>query len=95
MSDTITVDLTPETSSILDDAIRSGDYPNASAVVITALAALHRIHGETRGDELLGYSMDELRRLGDEGLASGPSTLSTEEIAREGFRRAGVPHPAS
>lgn len=85
----MTIDLSPEAARIVRRAVKAGDFPDAKAVVE---AVVRDWNGQR--EELLGYTMEELRRLGDEGEASGPGReIATEEIIREGFRRAGVPYP--
>lgn len=86
MADTLTIELTPETTGFIEEVVRSGEFPSPSAVVE---AALHFLHAQR--DELLGYSLEELRILGDEGEASGPGSLTLGEIQREALRRAGGP----
>ena len=80
---TLTIDLTPETVRLVQEAVRSGEYPDASAVIDAALQGWN-----AQRDDLLGYSMEELRQLGDEGEVSGPGTMTLDDIQREGFRRA-------
>lgn len=87
---TMTVELSPEAAQVVQQAVNAGDYPDAKAAVEAAIC------GWNAGrDDLLGYSPDELRKLGDEGEASGPGLLSLEDIQREGFCRAGVPYPGA
>ena len=75
----LTLDLPPEASSLVDEAVRSGDFADPTAVVVAAIEALRGGHGD-----VLGYSMDELRRLGDEGEASGPGKeFDIDAIKRE------------
>ena len=79
----LTIDLPPDASSLIDEAVRSGGFADASAVVAAALQAMRGRH-----DDLLGYEMDELRRLGDEGEASGPGRpLDIDAIMQEVAKR--------
>ena len=88
MTTPMTIDLSPEAAQIVRQAVDCGDVPDAKAAVEAAL------HGwKAERDERLGYSVEELRKLGDEGEASGPGSMSLDQIQREGFRRAGLPHP--
>lgn len=83
MSDILTVDLPPDTAELVADALRSGDFPDASAVV---RAAVHLLHSQ-RGD-VSDLSADELRLLGDDGEASGPSDRTFDDVKREIMHRA-------
>jgi len=80
----LTVDLPPDTSSLVEEALRSGDFPNPTAMVV---AALHAMRGQR--EDLLGYTADELRRLGDEGEASRQAEeIDFEAVKREARRQA-------
>ena len=61
------VSLSSELAAEIDQAVASGEYGNASEVVREAL----REWKERR--DLFGYSIEELRRLVQEGIDSGPS----------------------
>lgn len=88
--ETLTIDLPAETAKVVREAVMSGAYANAGDMIA---AAVH-LWEDQHDDELFGYTREELDRLVDEGIASGPGReVSIEEIAREGFRRAGVPYP--
>ena len=78
-SETLLIDLAPDTAKLVQDAVRSGRFPDASAVIDAAL-----LGWDATSDPLLDYDIDELRRLGDEGEASGPGVAADfEEIKRE------------
>lgn len=83
--DTTTIEVTAEVAHLVAEAVDAGDYGSASDAIRDALL-LHR----SRQDTVLGYTMDELRRLGDEGEASGPGGMTLEEIQHEGLARADV-----
>lgn len=70
------VALSAELAAAVDEAVAGGEYGNASEVVRDAL----RQWKERR--ELYGHTVEELRRLWDEGLASGPSEPLTEDTKR-------------
>lgn len=80
-----TVDLADDLSAAVDEAVRSGEFADASAVVDTAV----REWRERR--ENLGYTISELQALWREGRDSGPARPVTEDLAetvkREGRRR--------
>lgn len=57
--------LSPELAAAVDRAVAGGEYGNVSEVIRDAL----RQWKERR--ELYGYTVDELRRLVDEGMGSG------------------------
>ena len=78
----LSVALTPELAASVRAAVRTGEYASTSEVVREALRAwrLRRTGGQRANDEL--------RRLWDEGLASGPGRFgSIEDIKAEGRRR--------
>lgn len=60
------VSLSPELAMMVDQAVAAGEYGNASEVVREAL----RQWKERR--ELHGYTVEELRALWADGVASGP-----------------------
>lgn len=83
----LTIDLSPEAAQLVQRAVQAGEFPDVQTAVETAVRAM-----SAQRDDVLGYSMDELRQLGDEGEASGPGQEPDfEGIKREAFRRAGVP----
>ncbi|CAM5434146.1 hypothetical protein ATER59S_02593 [Aquamicrobium terrae] len=76
------ITLSPELAAEVDGAVAAGEYASASEVVRDAL----RLWKERR--ELFGYTVEELRALWDEGVASGPGRLgSMEKIKAEARRR--------
>jgi len=76
------ISLSPELAAEVDGAVAAGEYASASEVVRDAL----RLWKERR--DLLGYTVEELRALWDEGIASGPGRLgSMDEIKAEARRR--------
>ena len=81
----ISVALTAEMADLLKQAVESGEYATASEVVRDAL----RDWNEKRivRDTLRQRQVEELRRLWEEGLASGPAEpWDVEEIKREAMR---------
>ena len=79
----VSVALTSEFMAMLKEAVDTGEYTSASEVIRDALRqwkqrrALHE------------KSADELRRLWEEGIASGPGRFkSIDEIKKEARRRA-------
>ncbi len=79
------ISLPKELSALIDKAVDGGEFGNASEVVREAL----RQWKERR--ELHGFTVEELRLLWDEGLASGSSEpLTTDALTslkNEGRRR--------
>ena len=63
----LSISLTPELGAVVRQAVETGDYATESEVIREALRdwKLRRALREA--------GLDELRRLWDEGLASGPS----------------------
>ena len=82
----LTLGLPPEESSFVENAVRSGDFPDAATVVVAALRNMR-----TDDDTILGYTMDELRRLGDEAEASGiAEDFDFEEVKRKIRQQTGI-----
>ena len=78
----ISVALTPELREIVQDAVAGGDYASTSEVIREALRDWKE-HRERKRS-----AITELRRLWDEGIASGPARpLDIEAIKKEGRRR--------
>jgi antitoxin ParD1/3/4 len=76
------ITLSPELATAVDEAVAAGEYASASEVIRDAL----RDWKEKR--DLLGYTVDELRRLYQEGLDSGPGRFaSMDEIKAEARAR--------
>jgi len=77
------VTLSEELAQTVDEAVAAGEYASASDVITDAL----RQWKERR--DLFGYSVEELRRLVQEGIDSGPGRYeSMDEIIAEAHRRA-------
>jgi antitoxin ParD1/3/4 len=78
----ITIALTPEMAGFIRGAVAAGEYASTSEAIRDAV----REWKERR--DLLGYTVEELRGLVQEGLDSGPSSrLSIGEIKAEARRR--------
>jgi antitoxin ParD1/3/4 len=78
----VSVALPREMTTMMKQAVETGEYASASEVVREAL----RDWKERR--DLLGYTVEELRKLLQEGLESGPGrNLSAADIKAEGRRR--------
>ncbi len=85
----ITIALTQEQAAFLRNAVDAGEFASTSEAVRDAV----REWKERR--DLLGYSVDELRRMAEDGLASGPSQLkSMAEVKAEARRRHAVKQTA-
>ncbi|MER9326154.1 type II toxin-antitoxin system ParD family antitoxin [Mesorhizobium sp. M0488] len=61
------ITLSPELARAVDDVVAAGEYASASEVIRDALR-----RWKDRRD-LLGYTVEELRRLVQEGIDSGPA----------------------
>jgi len=61
------ITLSPELAAAVDDVVAAGEYASASEVIRDAL----RQWKERR--DLLGYTVEELRELVQEGIDSGPA----------------------
>jgi antitoxin ParD1/3/4 len=86
----ITIALTPEMAGFVRRAVDAGEYASTSEAIRDAV----REWQERR--DLLGYTVDELKTLVQEGLESGPSRRSSmTEIKAEAQRRlkASLSHP--
>jgi antitoxin ParD1/3/4 len=78
----VSVALTPEFMALLKEAVDTGEYTSASEVIRDAL----RHWKQRRATEEMG--IEELRRLWQEGIASGPGRFkSIDEIKKEARRR--------
>src|SRR6185437_14090971 len=78
----VSVALTSEMTELVDEAVASGDYASGSEVIREALREW-KLRRTLRFQE-----RDELRRLWDEGLASGPGRRARiAAIKREARRR--------
>jgi antitoxin ParD1/3/4 len=82
--------LAPETAAAVEEAVASEEYASASDVIADALRAWQ----VNRAGE--GLDVEELRRLVQEGIDSGPGReISIEEIKEEVRRRTGAKKAAS
>ena len=80
----VSVALTSEFVTLLKEAVETGEYTSTSEVIRDAL----RDWKVRRTTPMIGA--DELRRLWDEGIASGPGRFKTiGAIKKEARRRAG------
>ncbi|TIT53196.1 MAG: type II toxin-antitoxin system ParD family antitoxin [Mesorhizobium sp.] len=61
------ITLSPELARAVDDAVAAGEYASASEVIRDALR-----QWKDRRD-LMGYTVEELRKLVQEGIDSGPA----------------------
>ena len=78
----MTIALTPEMAGFIRNAVDAGDYASTSEAIREAV----REWKERR--DLLGYTLEELRDLVSEGLASGPSQhTSVADVKAEARRR--------
>lgn len=78
----ITIALTPEMAGFVRRAVDAGEYASTSEAIRDAV----REWQERR--DLLGYTVEDLRKLTQEGLESGESTRSSiTEIKAEARRR--------
>jgi antitoxin ParD1/3/4 len=78
----ITIALTPEMAEFVRNAVNDGEYASASEAIRDAV----REWKERR--DFLGYTVEDLRALAQEGLASGPSARATmAEVKAEARRR--------
>lgn len=78
----ISIALTPEMAALVREAVESGEYASSSEVIRDALRdwKLKRT--------LQQQQVEELRRLWDEGISSGPAgPLDVAEIKREARKR--------
>ena len=76
------ITLSPELAQAVDDVVAAGEYASASEVIRDALR-----QWKDRRD-LFGYTIEELRRLVQEGIDSGPGRFaSMDEIKAEARRR--------
>ena len=78
----MSVALTPELRALVQSAVADGEYASTSEVIREALRDWKE-RRERKRDTIL-----ELRRLWEQGIASGPpSRLDVEATKREGRRR--------
>ena len=72
----LSIDLAPDLAEEVSAAVRSGEYGSADEVVRDAL------RDWTAARALRGYDIAEIRRLWDEGLASGPPVEASDVFDR-------------
>lgn len=87
-TDETTIRISGEVAGLLDEAVAAGGYNSASDAIRDALL-LRREQNES----WFGHTSEQIDRAIDEADSSGIGTMTTEEILREGFRRAGVTVP--
>ncbi|MBN9062452.1 MAG: addiction module antitoxin [Rhizobiales bacterium 65-9] len=75
------ITLSPELAAVVDDAVAAGEYASASEAIRDAV----RQWKERR--DLLGYTVEELRLLAQEGIDSGPGRYSSMEEIKAASRR--------
>jgi antitoxin ParD1/3/4 len=66
----VSIALTPELASVVDQAVRSGEYATGSEVIREALREWKQRRALMARDE------DHLRELWEEGIASGPGRFA-------------------
>ncbi len=87
--DTVAIEVTPDVARLIAEAVARGQYASANDAIRGAFEELN-----ARSDDLLGYTPEDIARLWDEGIASGPGgALDPEEIKREVRGRIGSPLP--
>jgi antitoxin ParD1/3/4 len=78
----VTVSLTPEMAGFVRGVVEAGEYASTGEAIRAAV----REWKERR--DLLGYTIEELRDLAQEGIDSGPSPYATmDEVRAEARRR--------
>ncbi len=77
----LSIALTPEMASLVREVVEAGEYASSSEVVREALRDWKRKRSLERQE------LDELRRLWDEGLKSGPGRLEDLEAIKAVARR--------
>jgi antitoxin ParD1/3/4 len=78
----VSIALTPEFIALLKEAVDTGEYTSASEVIRDALRDWRLRRSR------LDMDTEELRRLWDEGIASGPGHFrSIDHIKKEARRR--------
>ena len=84
----VSVALTPEFMALLKEAVETGEYTSTSEVIRDALR--HWKEWRTHQD----MSVEELRRLWQAGIESGPGRFeSIDTIKKEARRRAAKAEP--
>jgi antitoxin ParD1/3/4 len=83
---TLQVTLTAEIGREIEAAVARGEYASESEAVSSAVADWY--YGRRLFEPVENLSSEDLRRLWDEGVASGPGRgLSIDEIKAEGRKR--------
>jgi antitoxin ParD1/3/4 len=77
----VSVALTPEMLAVVREAVECGEYASSSEVMREALREWKRRRA------LEGKDIEELRRLWEEGLASGPGHLADMAAIKAEARR--------
>jgi antitoxin ParD1/3/4 len=85
LEDSVTISVEADVAILIREAVAEGQYASESDAIRSAFAEL-----KARRDDLLGYTPDEIARLWDEGIASGPAQEADfAAIKREARERAG------
>jgi len=77
----MTIALTPEMAGFVRTAVEAGEYASTSEAIRDAV----REWKERR--DLLGYTIEDLRVLAQEGIDSGPSSLATMDDVKIAARQ--------
>lgn len=77
----MTIALTSEMAGFVRTAVEAGEYASTSEAIRDAV----REWKERR--DLLGYTIEDLRVLAQEGIGSGPSSLATMDDVKMAARR--------
>ena len=77
----VSIALTPEMLAVVREAVESGEYASSSEVMREALREWKRRRALERKE------VEELRRLWEEGLASGPGRLGDMAAIKAEARR--------
>lgn len=77
----VSVALTPEMLAVVREAVKSGEYASSSEVMREALRDWNRRRALERKE------VEELRRIWEEGLASGPGRLADMAAIKAEARR--------
>ncbi len=83
----MTIALTQEMAGFVRSAVDAGEYASTSEVIREAV----REWKERR--DLLGYTVDDLRGLVQEGIESGRSTRTMADVKSEARRRLAAGRP--
>lgn len=75
----MSISLPAKMAAMVKAAVASGDYASTSEVMRDALRLWQR-HQQSEGDRMIeAIGIDEVRRLWNEGLASGPGESNSME----------------